>query len=139
MSDNNRKRDGAHPPDTLLSKGLCEGVRFDGNPCGAPPSQTGLCFWHDPERREDRLEAARKGGSRKALELPVGQALTPGEARGLLAAVVAALLQGAVDPGTARTVAYILQVDAKIAEGEAMERRVSAIEEMMDRRGGTNR
>ena len=139
MSANNRVPDGMSPPGALLSKPICDGMRADGAPCGAPPGRNGLCFWHDPERREDRLEAARKGGSRKALELPVGHALSPGEARGLLAAVVAALLQGALDPGTARTVAYILQVDAKIAEGEATERRLSAIEEIMDRRGETNR
>ena len=125
---------GASPPEALLSKGVCGGVRPDGNPCGAPPGQNGLCFWHDPDRREDRLEAARRGGSRKALQLPVGKALNPEEARGMLAAVLAALLQGALDPATARTVAYVLQVDSKIAEGEAMEHRLEALEEIADQR-----
>jgi hypothetical protein len=77
------------------------------------------------------LEASRKGGSRKALPLPVGRPIEAEEARGLLAATLAGLLQGALDPTTARAAAYILQVERKIAEGEEMERRISAIEALM--------
>lgn len=51
------------------------------------------------------------------MPLPVGRPLEGQEARGLLAAVLAALLQGAIDPNTARAAAYILQVERRIAEG----------------------
>ena len=42
-----------------------------------------------------------------------------------------ALLHGAVDPTTARAAAYILQVERKIAEGEELEDRMTAIEEIL--------
>ena len=51
------------PPGALLSKGACQATRSDGGDCGAPPGLNGLCFWHDPERRQERVEAARKGGA----------------------------------------------------------------------------
>ncbi|MPZ14353.1 MAG: hypothetical protein GEU73_08000 [Chloroflexi bacterium] len=79
------------------------------------------------------LEAARKGGSRKVLDLPVGAPLGAEESRGILAAVLAALLAGALDAGTARAAAYILQVERRIAEGDVLERRVAALEELLMR------
>ena len=116
----------------ILSRPACSGSRNDGSNCGAPPGESGLCFWHDPERREERLEASRKGGSRRTIPLPVGLPLEAEEARGLLAGVMSALLEGAVDPGTARAAAYLLQVDRKIAEGETLERQLSIIEELKE-------
>jgi hypothetical protein len=111
----------------MLSISTCQATRTDGEPCAAPVGETGFCFWHDPQRRDEMLEASRKGGSRKAVPLPVGRPIEAEEARGLLAATLAGLLQGALDPTTARAAAYILQVERKIAEGEEMERRISAI------------
>ena len=129
---------GAVAPQVPMPCGpACGGSRSDGSSCGAPPGESGLCFWHDPERREERLEASRKGGSRRTIPLPVGLPLEAAEARGVLAAVMAALLEGALDPGTARAAAYILQVDRKIAEGETLERRLSIIEELTEQRRNT--
>ena len=48
----------------------CLATRTDGNPCKAHPSTSGYCWWHDPDRREQMLNASRKGGSRKAVFLP---------------------------------------------------------------------
>jgi hypothetical protein len=72
------------PQGSLLSK-HCQATRADGAPCGATPGKHSLCFWHDPEQREEMLAAARNGGSRKALSLPIGRPLDTVEARGLLA------------------------------------------------------
>ncbi len=127
------------PQGPIPSRPACSGSRTDGSDCGAPPGESGLCFWHDPERREERLEASRKGGSRRAIPLPVGPPLEAEEARGVLASVMAALLEGAVDPGTARAAAYLLQVDRKIAEGETLERQLSIIEELTENSQRTTR
>ena len=43
---------------------------------------------------------------------------------------MAALLEGALDPTTARVAAYILQVERKIAEGEELEKRIAVLEEL---------
>jgi len=57
-------------------------------------------------------------------------------ARGVLGSVLMALLHGAVDPTTARAAAYILQVERKIAEGEELENRMAAIEELLSKGNG---
>ena len=119
------------PQGALLSKGACEALRSDGGTCGAPPGPEGLCFWHDPAQRQEMVGAARKGGARKSLDLPVSQPLAAEEGRGVLASVLKALLEGALDAGTARAAAYILQVERKIAEGDALERRIAALEAAM--------
>ena len=121
----------------MLSIIQCQGTRTDGKPCSAPSSENGYCFWHDPNRREEMIEASRKGGSRKALPLPDCLPIAPETARGLLASVVAAVLEGALDPATARTVAYILQVERRIAEGSELERKMADLEELI--RGSSGR
>jgi len=90
--------------------------------------QSGYCFWHDPDRREELLEATRRGGRRRGIQLPTVRPLEAEEARSVLAGVLEALLTGAVDPGTARAAAYILQVERKIAEGAELEARIAALE-----------
>jgi len=82
------------------------------------------------------IEASRKGGSRKALPLPEG--LPPGSemARGLLASVIAAVLEETLDHTTARTVAYILQVERRIAEGSELERKLATLEELIRNSNG---
>jgi hypothetical protein len=129
------KNRAAPPQGALLSK-LCQTTRSDGAPCGAPSGKRGLCFWHDPERREEMLAASRNGGGRKALPLPVGRPLKGEEAQGLLASVLAAPLEGALDPNTARAAAYILQVERKIAEGVELERRIAGLEALLSQGNG---
>ena len=120
----------------MLSIVQCLGTRTDGQPCAAPSEEGGYCFWHDPQRHKEMIEASRKGGSRKALPLPEG--LPPGSemARGLLASVIAAVLEGALDHTTARTVAYILQVERRIAEGSELERKLATLEELIHNSNG---
>ncbi len=116
------------PQGALLSKGTCLATRTDGAACGAPPGEQGYCFFHDPSRREELLEACSKGGSRRTVPVFVDRPLEANEARGILASVLGALLQGALDPNTARAAAYILQVERKIAEGEELEKRLANLE-----------
>ena len=106
----------------------CRATRTDGAPCRAPAMESGLCFWHDPQSRAARRSASSRGGSRKTVELPSREALTPERCRELLAGVVEAVLSGAVDATTARTVAYILQVEARLREGGELEARLAVLE-----------
>jgi len=77
---------------------------------------------------EDRLEAARRGGSRRTLPLPLVVPLEATEVRGLLGSLLVALLQGALEPATARAAGYLLQVDRQVAERESLEKRIAALE-----------
>ena len=114
----------------------CKATRTDGEPCQAQAQGEGdFCFWHDPERRGDLLEATRRGGRnrRRKAELPSAEPLTPEQARAFLAGVVEAVTSGALDAGTARAVGYLLQVEARIREGHDLEKRIEALEELYKR------
>jgi hypothetical protein len=114
---------------------ICKAIRNDGTPCRAQAVKgRSLCFWHDPTSREKMIDAAQRGGERRAVELPEGEALTPERARGILAGVVEAAASGAMDSATARTVGYLLQVEARIREGYDLEKRVEVLERTTPRR-----
>jgi hypothetical protein len=116
---------------------ICKATRNDGTPCRAQTATAGeLCFWHDPARRAEMLQAAQRGGARRTVELPEGEALTPQRARGILAGVIEAAASGAMDSGTARTVGYLLQIEARIREGHEMESRIKTLESILQSRKG---
>jgi len=65
------------------------------------------------------------------LELPNVEAMDTETARATLAGVVSAVLAGAMDPSTARSVAYLLAVDQRLAEGsEDLLRRMEKLEQL---------
>ena len=83
----------------------CKARRSDGSAYHAPAMDgADLCFWHNPESRAARQEASRRGGGRRAVELPEAESLTPERDRAILAGVIEAAASGAMDSGTARTV-----------------------------------
>ena len=51
-----------------------------------------------------------------------------GQGRGLLVAVIAGVLAGAIDPNTARAIGYLLQIDRQLAESDELARRLDAVE-----------
>ncbi len=106
----------------------CSATRTDGAPCRAPAMETGFCFWHDPQSRAARRSASSRGGSRKTVELPSREPLTADRCRELLAGVVEAVLHGSLDQATARTVGYLLQVEARLREGGEIEARLAVLE-----------
>ena len=115
----------------------CRGEKPDGTACKAqalPGSE--FCFFLDPDRREEVVEAARKGGSRRTVELPEGDLLTPEKARRILSGVISGTLAGRIPDSTARTVGYLLQIEAKVREGHDLENRVEALEELRQRQKG---
>ena len=87
------------------------------------------CYWHDPASRRRMIEAARRGGAhRKPVEVPEAEPLTAERARAILAGLSEAVILGKVDSATAQAVEKLLQIEARIREGEGLERRVEALE-----------
>ena len=133
--------DNTLPPGGLLSNhekmNTCKATRTDGEPCRAPAqAEKDYCFFHDPDREEDRIMASRNGGlarRRRPVSIPTAEELDPEEARAILAGLIEATINGALDPATARTVGYLLQIEAKIREGYNLEKRIEAIEETIKR------
>ena len=109
----------------------CNSPRTDGALCNAPAGEAGFCFWHDSARREDMLQASSKGGSRTVLPFEITDPLAAAEMRGVLASVMAAVLSGALDPATGRAVAYIAQVERRVADGEGLEERLEVLESLI--------
>lgn len=118
----------------------CKAHRTDGGPCRANAmTESEFCFWHDPRRKRDLERAARRGGSRRTVELPDCDALTSARARRILAGVIQAVLDRSLEAGIARTVGYILQVDSRVREGEELEQRVEALERALEQNGDVRR
>ena len=110
----------------------CKAIRTDGEPCQATAgADSDYCFWHNPARRQDLLEATRRGGQnrRRKVELPEAEPLSAEGARAILAGVVEAVIVGALDGGTARAVGYLIQIEARLREGHEMEKRIAVLEE----------
>ncbi len=65
------------------------------------------------------------------------QPLSAEEARGILASVLTALLQGSLDPTTCKAAGYLVQIDRKIVEGQELENRVEILESILRQRDKT--
>ena len=65
------------------------------------------------------------------------QPLSAEEARGILASVLVGLLQGGLDPTTAKAAGYLIQIDRKVAEGQELEKRVEILESILNQRDET--
>ena len=78
------------------------------------------------------LDASRRGGQnrRRAVVLPEAEPLTPDGTRAILAGVLEALVGGALDDKTARSVGYLLGIDSRLLETVQLERRIAALEDL---------
>ena len=122
--------------DLLSNQASCKAKRSDGLPCRAPAGDTGWCFFHNPAFEAERVEASSRGGSRKAVSLPEVRPLSTEQARGVLASVLSGLLEGSIDPTTARAAGYLVQVDRTVFEKEEFERRIESLEALSATRNG---
>jgi hypothetical protein len=114
----------------------CAFTREDGVRCAGrvrPPAR--LCYLHDPEQAESRLEARRQGGrerSRPAAVLPPDTAdaplRTPADVRDLLGRTANQTLRGEVDPRVCNSVVYALSTLLRSIEGDEILRRIEALE-----------
>lgn len=115
-------------------KKQCRYKRPDGRKCQASPTaDSGFCFFHDPERAADRLEAQRAGGLRnKAASLsadtPDCNLKNAGDVIALLGTTINQVRRGQVDPRVANSVGYLSGILLKALEVSALERRVSDLE-----------
>jgi len=104
-------------------------VRSDGTPCRAHALRGGdICFFHDPDKRADLIQATRKGGLRRSVEIPEGEPLPPDRIRGIIAHLLEAIAAGAMDAPTARALTYLLRVDNRVHETECLEQRIADLE-----------
>jgi hypothetical protein len=112
----------------------CRYKRPDGTKCKANATAlSGLCFFHDPKRAADRLEAQRAGGLRnKAVSLPVN---TPdcnlknaADVIALLGTTINQVRRGQIEARIANTIGYLSATLLRAQELGNLEQRVSALE-----------
>jgi hypothetical protein len=115
-------------------KKQCRYTRPDGRKCQASATAgSALCFFHDPQRAADRLEAQRAGGLRnKAVSLstdtPDCDLKNAGDVIALLGAAINQVRRGQVDPRIANTIGYLSATLLKAQELGNIEQRLSALE-----------
>jgi hypothetical protein len=115
-------------------KRQCRYKKRDGKACRAnatAPSR--FCFFHDPDRAADRLQAQRAGGLRnKAVSLsadtPDCNLKNAGDVIALLGTTINQVRRGQVDQRVANSVGYLSGILLKALEVGALERRVADLE-----------
>lgn len=90
----------------------CKHILLDGSQCNAwALTDKQFCFSHDPQSREAKLEAVRKGGAAKEIELEYPLQLihisTPRDVVLLLAETINEVRAGELDPKIANTIGYL--------------------------------
>jgi hypothetical protein len=115
-------------------KRQCRHKKPDGKQCHANATvRSGLCFFHDPERAADRLEAQRAGGLRnKAASLsadtPDCNLKNAGDVVALLGTTINQVRRGQIDPRIANTIGYLSATLLRAQELGTIEQRLSALE-----------
>ena len=90
----------------------CKHTLDDGTSCGAwALKEKNFCFSHDPDSRERKLEAVRKGGLAREITIDTPLATiavaSPKDVVTLLAQTINEVRAGTLDPRIANTIGYL--------------------------------
>jgi len=106
----------------------CQAKNSEGKPCSAQPTSTSdYCFWHDPDREEERIEARSKGGlmSRPRpwpADTPDPSLRSPRDVVALMERTSGSVLRGELSPQLANAAHYGAGVALKAMEIEISDR-----------------
>lgn len=127
----------------------CKATTRSGEPCKAkPPAGSDYCAFHDPAKatafQNGRVEGGKSGKLATLAtvkpwrgvvgDVDVLRAVTPAELVNLLCETIDDVRIGAIDPKVANAVGYLASAIVKILQHEALEERLSAIEEALQTR-----
>ena len=121
-------------------KRQCRAMTADGSRCKAAAlTGSDFCFFHDPDRAEERREAQILGGRQgKARTLAEDEADLPIESSQdvvrLLSDTINQVRKGQLDPRVANAVGYLSNVLLKAVEQGDLEDRLAALEAVVDSR-----
>lgn len=118
----------------------CQAPKADGSPCQATPlSGSRFCFFHDPDRANER-QAGRQAGGRtgRAATLPTDSEFmdikTSADVVVLLSDTINRVRVGEIDPRVGNCVGYLAGVVMKALEQGEAEERLKALEAAVDNR-----
>ena len=124
-----------------MSTNRCKAVTADGTPCRAQRVHGAeYCFFHDPQRAEDRAAAQQAGGRKgRAAVLPAETPRRPVETAAdviaLLGETIHQVRTGALDPRVGNCVGYLSGTILKAIQQGDMEERLKALETAMAGQG----
>lgn len=117
----------------------CVFVKPDGERCrSSPMRESGFCFWHDPDHRDEATEARRLGGLRRrrekitsgAYELEGVESIE--EIRRIVQIAVLDALGLENSVARARTLLYAAQTALRLNEVTEVEERLEALEAALE-------
>jgi hypothetical protein len=103
---------------------FCTQIKASGHACTARAMMNSeFCFFHDPEKVQERAAARKAGGITRARRAVVLPPHTPNfelgtveQMDGFVCSMMNHILRGELDPKVAATVGYLLQIQLKIKE-----------------------
>jgi len=115
----------------------CKFVNETGEPCEAFAMKgSDYCWFHDPVRLQERIEACKKGGRagmRKILPQSNVKINSLKDIVRLLESTINDVRTGRVDVRIANSVAYLSGVLRQVMEQEFLEKRLDSLEKHVDR------
>ena len=123
----------------------CKARTASGARCKARPLVgKAYCFWHDPDKSEDRREAGRTGGQKgRCRTLPPNapdfSIECAQDVAGLLTRTINQTLRGEIDPKVANAVGYLSGVILRDREQGEIEERIARIEAALEAKEGGGR
>src|SRR5260221_232943 len=102
-----------------------------GKPCTAPPTETGLCYFH--EHPEKAAELGRKGGIRNRHYIPldtvdIGPLNTAADVKDMLAKLVTGVAARTIDAKLAASIGSLVLALLKAIETPDLEARLALLE-----------
>lgn len=119
----------------------CEYIKKDGTRCGGyAVTDSDLCINHDPEMKEIKMAAVKKGGSAETyqtlgLQLPPIEVVTASDVVPVIIQLINELRNGEIPSRIATTVGYLLGIALKALEVSDVERRIETFERVILERG----
>ena len=121
----------------------CTARTADGSSCRAAALPgSGLCFFHDPTKAEDRRTAQSLGGSRNRMktldaDAPDVKVESCQDVVRLISETINQVRKGQIDPRVANAIGYLANVLIKAAEQGDLEKRIEDLEAAVKTKRGT--
>ena len=120
------------------AKRTCKAETKAGEPCRAAAMPDSVfCFFHDPEREEERREAQSAGGRNGRLktlpeDTPDVKVENCADVVGLISASINQVRRGEIDPRVANAVGYLANVLIRAVEQSEVESRLAQLEAIVE-------
>jgi hypothetical protein len=109
----------------------CKFQRPDGTSCKATSTVSGFCFFHDPDREQERSEARRKGGRSRG-RAPAVLPMTAADVQvedvagvvSLLGETITQVRKGALDAKIGHVTGYLAGIMLKALEGAELAKQI---------------